>query len=151
MLLSVGCPFCAGVRASKTNNLLNNYPEIAREWDVGKNGSLSPKDMIATSRKLVWWKCSHGHSWNDSVRHRTVNHRGCPVCGVPHFISLSSRFPSIVPYWDYSRNLTSSPDSVSIGCQKSAYWICSSCSKSFSLVISRMLSQYLMCRDSSRR
>ena len=138
------CPFCSGRSVSVTNNLCDNYPELSGEWDKEKNGALSPKDVFYTSNKLVWWKCSQGHSWMDSVNHRAVRHKGCPVCTISPFISIAKRCPSLVEYWDYSRNLQASPESSSIGSRKTAYWICTSCSASFPSVISRMYSQFIM-------
>ena len=127
-----------------TNNLYDNYPELSSEWDKEKNGSLSPKEVLHTSRKIVWWKCQQGHSWKDSVYHRTIGHVGCPVCSISPFISVATRCPSLVAYWDYSKNLQSSPESTSIGSRKRAFWKCSACSASFSSVVSRMYSQFVM-------
>ena len=127
-----------------TNNLYNNYPELSSEWDKEKNGSLSPKEVLHTSRKIVWWKCPQGHSWKDSVYHRTIGHVGCPVCSISPFISVATRCPSLVAYWDYSKNLQSSPESTSIGSRKRAFWKCSACSTSFSSVVSHMYSQFVM-------
>ena len=76
-----GCPFCTGQKASKDNNLLAVFPEIAKEWHPTKNGELTPKDVTyGSSRKKVWWLCSKGHSYDTFINSRTNSKSGCPKC-----------------------------------------------------------------------
>ena len=37
-----GCPFCAGHKISKTNNLLALNPKLASEWHPTQNGDSKP-------------------------------------------------------------------------------------------------------------
>ena len=55
-----GCPFCRGFKASVTNSLAAQYPEIAKEWHTSKNGGLAPDQIVAGSNKKYCWKCPEG-------------------------------------------------------------------------------------------
>lgn len=73
-----GCPFCSGNLVSDTNRLSINNPDVASEWDHGKN-ELTPYDVTASSGKKAWWKCVEGHSWLARIYSRSSGH-GCPKC-----------------------------------------------------------------------
>jgi len=64
------------------NDLATTHPEIAKEWDYEKNGDLKPQDVLAGTRRKVFWKCAQGHSYSASVNHRTTPGRetNCPRC-----------------------------------------------------------------------
>jgi hypothetical protein len=49
----VGCPFCAGSRASAANSLAARKPELAKEWDQKKNGKLRPSDVTEGANRKV--------------------------------------------------------------------------------------------------
>ena len=63
----------------KSNSLLLLNPEIAKEWNYQKNGSLKPEYILANSSKKVWWKCSKGHEWQATIYSRNQGN-GCPYC-----------------------------------------------------------------------
>jgi hypothetical protein len=79
-----GCPFCQSHRVSVTNSLATRFPDIA--WDLvpALNDSRTAHDYTATSRELVTWQCTAGHTWTVSVIARTRaaanGHGGCPEC-----------------------------------------------------------------------
>ncbi len=75
-----GCPYCYGRYATKTNNLVNKYPELLDEWDREKNKGLNPSNFTPHVNKKVWWSCRKGHSWQATIYNRTKNKSGCPVC-----------------------------------------------------------------------
>ena len=52
------CPFCNNRKLSLTNSLKTKFPEIAQQWHPTKNNNLKPSDVIYSSGKKVWWKCS---------------------------------------------------------------------------------------------
>ena len=61
-------------------SLAETHKDLADEWDVGRNGELTPWDVSAESNKRIWWvyaKCGHpGEAWiYDRVRGRS-----CPFC-----------------------------------------------------------------------
>lgn len=84
------CPKCAvevGVNTrtqniiQKKGSLLSNYPELAKEWNFEKNGSLKPENMTCGNKKVVWWKCSKcGNEWKNAVSLRTQGFGKCKNC-----------------------------------------------------------------------
>jgi hypothetical protein len=55
-----GCPYCAGQRVARDNNLAVRYPEIAKLWHPTRNGKLTPYEVMPGSRRKVWWICNYG-------------------------------------------------------------------------------------------
>lgn len=84
-----GCPFCSGRRATDTNRLSINNPELAREWDFDKN-ELTPYDVSVASNKKIWWACAEQHSWRAQIKSRSRGH-GCPTCA-KRFGKIEKRF-----------------------------------------------------------
>jgi hypothetical protein len=76
---NTGCPFCAGLRASITNNL-TNYPQLISEWHPTAN-DVDPSAVVATTNKKVWWRCLENpeHEWSATGANR-VRGRSCPMC-----------------------------------------------------------------------
>ncbi|MGA2915293.1 MAG: zinc-ribbon domain-containing protein [Sedimentisphaerales bacterium] len=74
-----GCPFCVGKAVCDDNCLHTINSELTKEWHPTKNGSLTPRDVTANSHREVWWQCSKGHEWQDTVNHRS-NGNICPYC-----------------------------------------------------------------------
>ncbi len=76
------CPFCRNRKLSVTNSLAALYPRIARELHPTRNGSLTAAKLRMISLDHVWWRCrkNASHTWNTSVRNRTINRTGCPHC-----------------------------------------------------------------------
>lgn len=85
-----GCPYCSGNRAIiGFNDLLSRKPDIAIEWNYGKNEGMTnaygddvskPEFVKATSSVSVWWKCANGHEWKTKISNRVIHNSGCPVC-----------------------------------------------------------------------
>ncbi len=66
----------------KNGSLLDNFPNIAKEWDQELNGDLKPSDIVAGSHKRVHWVCSIcGHRWVNNPDNRTRHGQNCPECG----------------------------------------------------------------------
>ena len=63
----------------KENSILFTNPNLEKEWNYKKNGSLKPENFTANSHKKVWWKCSKGHEWQTKIYSRNIG-RGCPYC-----------------------------------------------------------------------
>jgi hypothetical protein len=74
-----GCPYCAGQKATPTNNLVMSNPVFLSEWDDAKNLGINPCELMIGSGKKVWWKCKNGHSWLSSINNRK-NNCNCPYC-----------------------------------------------------------------------
>lgn len=77
----LGCPFCSGRYATKDNNLLLAYPEIAKEFDSEKSGT-TPDKVTPKSNRNMWWNCSKGHSYRTTPGKKTREDLpyGCPFC-----------------------------------------------------------------------
>lgn len=77
-----GCPYCK--KCSKKlwmgNSFVDNFPNIAKEWNYDKNINLKPENERILSHKNVWWKCENGHEWKRKIRTRTKNNSSCPFC-----------------------------------------------------------------------
>ncbi len=124
-----GCPFCAGQKVSKTNNLLVEYPEIAKEWHPTKNGDLKPENSTFGSGKKVWWKCPHGddHEWKTAINNRTANKRKCPFCAnqkISKNNTLLINHPVIAKEWHPTKNGNLRPDKVVSESNKRVWWKC---------------------------
>lgn len=78
------------------NDVASNYINLRDEWDYNKNYPLLPTNVTIGSNRQVWWKDTYGHEWQDSIAHRTKEHRGCPVCG--NYDKISEREIKIYYY-----------------------------------------------------
>jgi hypothetical protein len=123
-----GCPCCAHLAVSVTNSLATVAPAIARQWHPRKNGELTPRDVVAGSTRVVWWKCPDvpGHAWQRAVRTRIAG-GGCPLCSgrrpaVEHALVASS--PQLAAEWHPTRNRKLTPDDVTLGSGIHVWWKC---------------------------
>jgi hypothetical protein len=81
-LAGQGCPYCGNKRVLiNFNDLATTHPKLAKEFDLEKNYPLTPKDLLAGTNGIYWWKCKFGHSWKTSGSHRVLG-RDCPTCAV---------------------------------------------------------------------
>ena len=125
-----GCPYCAGRRAvTGENDLQTLYPEVAKQWDAEKNGTLTPNLVVPSAHDKVWWKCALGHSWQAAVFSRTGRRPGgCPYCTgrkvLAGFNDLGTLMPQLAKEWDSSLNGTLTPAEVSPGSNKRVWWQC---------------------------
>ena len=81
--LGGGCPVCKGTRVVVgVNDLLSQYPEVAKDWDYSKNDK-KPNEVTRHSNIRVYWKCHKcGHEWETEVSSRTNEQfpGTCPKC-----------------------------------------------------------------------
>lgn len=125
----VGCPYCSNYRAlAGYNDLATTEPQLAQEWNYEKNGSLKPTDVTSGSHKIVWWKCSKGHEWEESVKDRS-SRNVCPYCAnkraLPGYNDLLTVNPELAKEWNYDRNGNLRPDQILPGTEKKVWWKCS--------------------------
>ena len=124
-----GCPFCANRAVLPGfNDLATLYPELAAEWHPTKNGALTPEQVLAGSEKRVWWQCGRGHAWQTSVSTRTRANCRCPVCAGRTVLAgendLATLSPELAAEWHPTLNGDLTPDMVTPGTRKRAWWIC---------------------------
>ena len=136
-----GCPKCAGkVVVAGDNDLATLYPEIAKEWNQGKNENIKPSEFLPGSHKKVWWKCSKcQHEWQAMIYSRTVDGQGCPKCAgqvlVPGENDLATLYPEIAKEWDWEKNKPLKPSKVKPGTEKKVWWRCSKCGHEWQAMI----------------
>lgn len=119
-----GCPYCSGLYASVDNCLMAVYPEIAKQWDYGKNEG-SPSTVTPRSSKRIWWKCDKNRSWKNTIAHRTIDKEGCPYClflKVSTDNCLSATHPHVLIEWDYEKNGLLSPTKLTHKNSKIKIW-----------------------------
>lgn len=122
-----GCPYCYN-RVSITNNLVNTYPDLCKEWSP-KN-KIKPNEVCCNSVKKVLWLCENGHEWETFIQSRTNGKRkvtGCPFCSgkkINFYNSIFALYPKICEEW-YSELNNLTPDKVSPQSHKKFWWICS--------------------------
>ena len=115
----------------KKNSLAVKYPEIAKEWNYDKNGKLGPDMVLSGSSLRVWWKCSNGHEWENSICNRTSQNQKCPYCRghrvIPGINDLCSCNRLLAKEWNYDKNGELKPTDVTLGSDKIVWWKCSKC------------------------
>lgn len=124
-----GCPVCAGKKViAGENDLASRFPIIAAQWCPEKNGSLTPRQVTPSSNKKVWWRCELGHDYQASIAARTVNGSGCPYCTgrkvLPGFNDLATLEPKLAAQWHPTLNGSLTPEMVTTGSHRRAWWIC---------------------------
>lgn len=123
-----GCPVCANrVVIPGVNDLATVAPELAKQWHPGKNGPLTPAQVLSGSQRKAWWRCSRGHEWQAAIYSRVAG-KGCPVCMgktiVPGENDLESYSPELARQWIREKNGALTPDRVSISSNKRVWWRC---------------------------
>ena len=126
-ILGTGCRFCSGRVASEGNSLAECFPDVAAQWDYGRNGKARPEAETPKSSKTFWWKCQLGHSWSASVNNRTSKNNGCPHCG--HKLpsaewNLEVVYPDVAKFFDLKKNAPKTPRDVMPHAGKLFWWRC---------------------------
>ena len=64
------------------NSLGDLYPDLAKEWHPGLNGTVTPYMVKPHSDMPAWWVCPDcGNVYRATVGHR-VSGTGCRICGI---------------------------------------------------------------------
>lgn len=158
--MGTNCPICKGkMPVSNKNDLKTLFPDIAKEWDYEKNGSLKPEMILPGSERKIWWICPKGHSYQTLPRIRTQNHSGCPICKnlktLTGYNDLATLHPELVKEWDYSKNVGLSPYTTNGGggSHKKVWWKCKN-GHSWQAALSsriRLKTGCPICDDESRK
>lgn len=124
-----GCPVCSNyVVLAGFNDLETVYPDVAKQWHPTKNDSLTPKDVVFGSNKVVWWRCDLGHEWRARIVDRTRNANECPYCSnrkvMKGFNDLATTNPMIAAQWHPELNGKITPEMVTAGSSRRVWWIC---------------------------
>ena len=129
-------PIKAGkITLKNYNDLASLYPDLAKEWNYERNGSLTPDMVTCGSHKKVWW-IQYDKSpvtgdiikleWEASINNR-IKKRGCPqkagVQILKGYNDLASLYPDLAAEWNYERNGDLTPDMVACGSGQKVWWI----------------------------
>lgn len=120
-----GCPVCANLRVVEgLNDLATTHPELAALWDVEKNKSSGPVNLVKGSNKKYFWKCKTGHSFRSSPNELSADY--CPICSnrvvEPGVNDLATLFPEYISQWSKENKVL--PSEVIPGSPKRALWLC---------------------------
>ena len=123
-----GCPYCSGQKVlTGYNDLQTINPNLAREWNYGKNKEITPVNVAPNSNKKVWWRCSKGHEWQATVSHRNGG-TGCPYCSnkkvLKGYNDLRTVNPVWVEEWNYEQNGDLKPENCTVSSGKLVWWRC---------------------------
>nr|WP_302642680.1 zinc-ribbon domain-containing protein [uncultured Dysosmobacter sp.] len=126
---NAGCPFCAGQKVLPGfNDLASLHPQLAVQWDRKKNGALTPEAVSVYSNRRVWWLCDKGHSFCAVIAHRVNRESDCPYCTnrkvLPGFNDLETKAPVIASQWHPTLNGSFTPQQVTPGSSRKAWWLC---------------------------
>lgn len=131
-----GCPYLSGKAIWKGfNDLETLRPDLAKEWDYERNGSLTPSDITTGSGKIVWWKLPYDDpisgkhfvfSWKSNITNRCHGNE-CPYLvnrGVwPGFNDLATKRPDLAAQWNHEKNGDLKPTDVSPNSNKDVWWL----------------------------
>lgn len=110
------------------NDLASLHPQLAEQWDRKKNGALTPEAVSAYSNRRVWWLCDKGHSFCAVIAHRVNRESDCPYCTnrkvLPGFNDLETKEPVIASQWHPTLNGSFTPQQVTPGSSRKAWWLC---------------------------
>ncbi|NLE81193.1 MAG: zinc-ribbon domain-containing protein, partial [Rhodococcus sp.] len=121
------CPYCSGRRpVSGVSDLETVSPQLAAQWHLTRNGDLTPEDVSAGSKRLVWWRDDSGHEWQSTVKDRTAGHH-CPYCSgrlpIRGETDLESQFPKVASEWHPTKNDGLRPSEVTFGSSRRVWWL----------------------------
>ncbi len=119
------------------NSLRKTHPDLAEEWHPTKNGELTPEMVTSGSRRRVWWIKPYIEpqtgkqfvfEWQASIVHRAHRNQGCPyLSGHKVYIGyndLTTTNPELLNEWDYEKNTTVKPETITAGSHKKVWWRC---------------------------
>lgn len=126
--LGRNCPYCSNQKKTiGVTDLASTHPLLVTEWDYEKNTNVTPQEVSSGSKKIVWWKCTKGHSWKAEIKSRS-NGIGCPICSnkqvLPEFNDLATINPRLAKEWNYEKNDGLKPSDVTYGSGKIVWWKC---------------------------
>lgn len=106
--------------------LSETHPDLLKEWDYTKN-TISPAQVTAGSKKVVWWKCAYGHEWQAQIQNRTSGSRCIYCAGQKPIVGkndLSVTNPKLIKEWDWEKNGQLSPTQFMRGSNTKVWWKC---------------------------
>lgn len=129
-----GCPYCAGRRPSRENNLLawceanGEFGKLLLEQFDTELNDIQMSGLLPGTHRKVWWRCRGcGDGFEASPNRRTSMRTTCPVCS-GHIVGRSSnlayRRPDVAEQWDLVANYPLTPDQVTHRSNRRVWWKC---------------------------
>lgn len=121
------CPYCKGKKPIKgKTDLATVNPQLASEWSP--RNIKKPNEYTVNSGEVVWWRCSKGHEWPNSIHSRNSNNTGCPYCSNQKAIKGDNDFatvhPELLDEWNYEKNKDKLPEDYMPGSHAIVWWRC---------------------------
>jgi hypothetical protein len=123
------CSICLNrVLLEGFNDLETKSPELSKQWNSKRNGSLKPSQILFHSRdKKIWWKCNDGHEWDATIASRNLGNN-CPVCSrqlvMPGVNDMATTNPDLARSFDLEKNHPLRPEGFLAGTAKAFWWKC---------------------------
>ena len=121
------CPICSGKKITPENNLKARFPKIYKQWHPTKNVNISADTIAPGSTKKVWWLCTEGHEYDQSISSKTLQGRGCPICAGQRAHpddNVTIHHPDACLDWDYQKN-KKTPEQYKSKSNVKVWWKCS--------------------------
>lgn len=107
---------------------MDEHPRLFSEWDGQANAHIPLESTSHGSHKRAWWICERGHRWEAYIYSRTGGGKSCPYCSgkrvLEGFNDLQSTSEGAMELWDFEKNSSLDPKSLSKFSHKSAWWTC---------------------------
>lgn len=112
----------------------NQITKLLEEW-AEENGNLTPSMVLTNSRAPIWWRCSCGYGWKDTVKNR-INGTECERCSEGVKIKVSLQKPRLDLIGKrFGRLVVISYKGV----EKETVWLCRcDCGKEVAVIHSRL-------------
>jgi len=130
--------------------------KLIQEWDYSKNAEagLDPSILTCGSNKSAWWICKEGHSFQRKISSMFFKGTGCPICSnhlvVKGINDFRSNYPILMLDWDYDKNHSIDPASLSIGSLTRVFWKCHNCGHEWNGKIHDAVEKRINCPKCSR-
>ena len=116
------------------------HADMLDEWDYEKNGDKRPEDYSAGSGVRVWRRCRTCHGGWETRIGNWMNGQRCPYCSGRKVLrganDLATRRPDIAEQWHPARNGELTPQDVTEGSNRRAWWMCQECGAEWATDIS---------------
>ena len=123
----IGCPICSSNQVLiGYNDLATINPELAKEWHPTKNNGMAPENVMSNSSKKAWWLGACKHEWEARISGRNKG-AGCPICSNKQvkkgYNDLATTNPELAEEWHPTKNGDLTPEMITAGSEKKAWWI----------------------------
>ena len=105
-------------RIIKDGSLLENYPDLCKQWSFTENEFL-PSEYHSGSDNKVFWECKNKHLFEARINSRVSGIGMCQECQ-----SISHLHPELMKEWDFSKNKDFDPKKLKPKSKQSVWWKC---------------------------